>query len=124
MKLYTTLTEAYNELRDWFIDNASSLSESEREIFGSVFRLGSSPVDAIVHSAELIYARRSQFGEEAKAIAAGLFRFASMYGFHRLGDDGRGEQAAAILDGGDDSEAPAPLTRFALPLAPPAPTGV
>lgn len=64
---------------------------------------------------EYIFANRNYFSAEAKARAADVCDYATGLGFYALGVDQRGEKISAILRGGSDANAPAPLPQFVPP---------
>jgi hypothetical protein len=63
-----------------------------------------SPVDSMVNTAELLYARRNELDTEGRGLAYGLFSYAYQMGFHGLRDDNRGMRIAQSM-ARDDGEA-------------------
>lgn len=126
--IFTNLVDAHAALRDWALANYSTLDEGLKEATAGIFQLGVSPVDTLVNSAEMIYAKRDDLGDDIKQIGSGIARFCADNGFHGLNIDQRGYKIADLLEGKQiEGDAPAAKDRYGLPPvppAPPAPTGV
>ena len=56
-----------------------------------------SPVDAIVRSAELLYARRDQLDDEGRTLVGQLASFAAVNAWHGMGDANRGGLIAQAM---------------------------
>jgi hypothetical protein len=76
---------------------------------------GSSPVDLIVHFADVVYANFDGCSADVREIAAGCALVAERYGFHQFNVDSRGSRIAAILDGQDIPNTPEPNPSFVEP---------
>ena len=101
---------AVDDLRRALIETWGNLPVELRERLFKLQGHGVSPVDMIVRSSELIYARRSKVPLKMKRAAARGFRVAALYGFHALDKDLRGEKAALNLEGAlPAAEAPEPV---------------
>lgn len=56
-----------------------------------------SPVDRIVKTGEALYAARDTLNDDGKTLCAQLISFASLQGWHGLGDDNRGGRIVAAI---------------------------
>ena len=119
---FENMADADAATRQMLIDNWANIPEDIRSQLFSFGQLGTSPVDMFVNSAELIYARRDDLPAAMKPVAAGLFRFCAMHGFHGLQNDNRGALAASVLDGDTVDNPPEPLPQYVpQPVEAPAP---
>lgn len=97
MKTFTGIVEAACEIQEFLYDRSEALPADIREKLKEWTRPGSSPVDAVVNSAELLYARRDELDKETKELAAGLALIASQFNFHRMAENNRGSKLALTL---------------------------
>lgn len=94
-----TPVQGKEALMHWFIDTSKTdrakVPEDVRTKLEAYISPGMSPVDACVHSAELIYARADDLPVELVTLAAALASMAASHGFHDMGE--RGPAIAATL---------------------------
>lgn len=114
MITFTNISEADEALRRATIQNWGSLDEDTQNKLFNLTSLGTSPVDRIVKSSELIYARRETMPQSLKEAAAGAFRFSTFMGFHGLQENDRGNKAADVLDGAEVENPPEPLDEYVI----------
>jgi hypothetical protein len=118
------VSDAVSVLRRALIETWPNLPADVREQLFAMGEMGTSPVDRIVRSAELIYARKSDMPVKMKKAAAKAFRVAGVYGFHGLDKGDRATLVAGNLEGTvAAADAPEPLAEFVppqpLPATPP-----
>ena len=129
---FESITDARNAIMDFRAAHGMSLPEDIQPTFREL-SVSPSPVDQIVKTGELLYARREELTPAASALAAGLISFAVMQGWHGLSEGGRGEGIVVALrrelgetpptgSAWPDPEAdPAPSDVYVLPAPQPAP---
>jgi hypothetical protein len=78
---------------------AGALLEESTTIIDKVAELHASPspVDQIVRIGEYLYARRADIADEGKALLGGLIGFATIYGWHGLLTDDRGDRIVQAM---------------------------
>lgn len=132
MKVFTGIAAARDAAQEWFFANRATLEPHVTERLAPLFRTGGSPVDAVVNTAEIIFANKGKMKPDALQLAAGLSAFREGEGYHYdEAEPKRANKMALALrrDAGERAPAgtkwptkdqdPKPDVRFA--PAPPAP---
>lgn len=119
-KVFDSIPATIDALDMLLIEHWNDLDPELRQKLFDLRAVGTSPVDRIVNSAELIYARADGLSELVKEVAAGAFRMAELMGWHGLRKGLRGSNAANVLEGADvpQGDVPEPKAQFLPPVAP------
>jgi hypothetical protein len=96
-KSFTGVSDAALAIQDFLMDRTAELPEDVRTKLRALVGPTTSPVDAVVRGAELMYARRSELPPEAQELAAGLALIAQQYNFHGLAVEDRGSKIALAM---------------------------
>lgn len=105
MQSFDNITEAADAVNEWFWTNKNDMADDLVEAVQLHIGPTKSAVDLIVKTTEAIYARRATLDNAALQLAAGLASFASVWGFHDMADDDRGQRiASALLRDSGESE--------------------
>lgn len=122
MRHFSEIGEANDAAQDFYYASRANLPVHVEEKLAPLFRTGASPVDAIVNTAEIIFAAAGELPKEARELASALSDFRQTKGYHTDPHEPKraGKLAAALARTGawarKDGD-PAPLERF---LPPPA----
>lgn len=108
---FTDIPTADDAMRRALIENWATLPNDEREALFALGSMSVSPVDRLVKSAEIIYGAHEAMPKAVKDAAAGMFKLGTLYGFHSLGVDQRGINAAKVLEGKQIAEKDRPVKR-------------
>lgn len=130
---FDTLPEAEAGARDFAYNPPASLPDDVKSALLAIQADNPSPVDRIVKTGELLYARLDDLTQAGKRLVADLIGYATVASWHGLGADERGMRIikAARRELGDESPTgswpdpetdPEPKPEFAAPAeAPPVP---
>lgn len=97
MRTFTSISEAACSIQEFLYDRAESLPADIRDRLKELTRPTSSPVDAVVKGAEMLYARKDEIDKDAKELGAALALMAEQYNFHGLAEDQRGSRIAGAF---------------------------
>lgn len=117
------ISKAAQVLSEFYFTNKDSLPAEVAEPLGDVIGMTRSPVDAVVITAEVVYAYRDAEGmtDELKALGAACASLAAVHGFHGFDIDSRGDRISLLLRGKSlaASKMPAVDPKYAPPTAAP-----
>ena len=129
MQAFDNIGDARLAIMDFAANHQNELPDDIKAEFRALSS-SPSPVDQIVKTGELLYARRNDCCPEASELAAGLIAFATVNGWHGLTDENRGSNIVQALrrdlnqqpipgfSWPEPENDPAPLQQFAKPEAP------
>lgn len=108
MLTFETIAAAREAIMDFRADQFGDVPERLRQRFKDLAS-SPSPVDQIVGIGEYVYANREDLPDSAKALGAGLIAFATVFAWHGMLDDDRGNRIVSNLrkDLGEIKTAPA-----------------
>lgn len=104
MATFDSLPDAIDAIRRALMIGWNAIAEPVREELFKLGGLGSSPVDQLVKTAEIVYTHEAVMPQELKEAAAGAARLCVLNGFHGMQIDNRGTLIADILEGVDVPE--------------------
>ena len=94
---FSSVIAGVEALQEFLYDREEALPDDVRVELRRLSGPTTSPVDAVVKAAELIYARRADLQPKALALGAALAVLAESYNFHGLATDNRGTRMALSL---------------------------
>lgn len=95
MQTFETIGDAKLAIMDFAAFHQNELPEDVRQDFRAL--VSASPVDQIVKTGELLYARHNDCCPEASELAAGLIALATAHEWHGLAEDARGSKIVQAL---------------------------
>lgn len=107
MRTFSGIMEGARAVQDYLFTGAVGIPEDVNLMLRDLVGPTVSPVDTVVKTAEILYARKSEIDAEAAELASGLALLAETYNFHGLAIDERGSRMALALM--RDNEIPAPI---------------
>ena len=97
MKSFDGVSDAARAIQEFLFDRDSALPNDVRDKLKDLVGPTTSPVDAVVKGAEILYARRDELAAPALELAAGLAVVAEQYNFHGMAIENRGSKLAMTL---------------------------
>jgi hypothetical protein len=91
---FTSVSEAARAVQDFLYDRDAHIPDDLREKLRNLVGPTTSPVDTVVHGAEMIYARKDELSPELLELAAGLALVGQQYNFHGMANEDRGSKMA------------------------------
>lgn len=121
--------DAAQALSQFYFANKDALPERIAEPLGRVIGMTRSPVDAVVTTAEVVYAYRNDddVSAELKELGAACASLAAAHGYHGFDAESRGDRISMLLRGRklpSGAEPPAVAPEYAAPSEPAVPLAV
>ena len=92
--------DAAQALSQFYFTNKDTLPTKVAEMMGCVIGMTRSPVDAVVTTAEVVYAfREEDVSVELKELGAACASLAAVHGYHGFDIDSRGDHISLLLRG-------------------------
>lgn len=97
MRSFDGVADAARAIQDFLFDRDATLPDDVRNSLRELVGPTTSPVDAVVHGAKLLYARNAELSNEARELGAGLALMAAQYNFHSMAENDKGSRMALAL---------------------------
>lgn len=107
---FNGVSDAARAIQDFLYDRDAAIPDELRTKLRNLVGPTTSPVDAVVQGAELIYARKADLDPDLLCLGAGLALIAQQYNFHSLAENDRGSKMALAMMRDGNIEQPTGMT--------------